>query len=333
MAASAFVRACMALGGALLACALAAAPPPADLDARLAAIEHRGRADPQAALEALDALLPALHAAADRLPALRLQGALAAALPDAERAERSANELEALAARVEPASAQAAAAYVRARLLRNGGPLGRADRLLGAALARLPETAPIDDRVRYLSLHADVKDGSGQLDDAVRLFQQALALADARGPAWRRAELRSSLAYTLYQAGQTGRAHALNREAHEIAAAAGDDVALASAATVEAILATHDGDAVRELRAMHAAIEHARRAGAQRDEVLGLANLSDYYLKRGEFTTALARAQEALSLARALKSASIESLALANSGLALVSLRSTSARARSTRWR
>ena len=82
-----------------------------------------------------------------------------------------------------------------------------------------------------------------------------------------------------------------------------------------------DATLERELRALQSALDHARRAGARRATVLGLANLSDYYLKRGQYDVALRRAQEALPLARAMSNGSIESLALTNGGLALVSMR------------
>jgi diguanylate cyclase (GGDEF)-like protein len=304
---------------ALGAAGHAGAPP--DPPARLEAVEQHGRADPQSALNLLDTLLPGLQEPEARLAALRLQGTLLAALSQADAAERVAAELEALGARTDVRRAQAAAAYVRAKVLRNGGPLGRADRLLGQAVAQLPATTPAPVRLRYLALLADIKDATGQFDDAVRLFQEALALVDAGTPAWQRSELLSSLAYTLYQAGQVDRANAMNRQAREIAEAAGDHVALASAATTDAILATHAGDVVRELNALQAAIDHARRGGVRRAEVLGLANLSDYYLKRAQYDTALRRAQEALPLARAMSERSVESLALTNSGLALVSMK------------
>jgi diguanylate cyclase (GGDEF)-like protein len=310
---------CAVMAG-LAPCAMAQAAQAPDGE-RLAALERQGRADPEAALRQLDRLLPSIIVPADRLAALRLLGALLATLPDGDGAERVAAQIESSAGQSDVREARAAAAYVRARLLRQDGPLGRADRLLGQALAQLPETAPAPARLRYLALHADIKDATGQLDDAVRLYQEALALADARTAAWQRSELMSSLAYTLYQAGQADRADAINRQARDIAEAAGDGVALASAATTEAILATNAGDTERELRALQAAIEHARRAGARRAEVLGLANLSDYYLKRGQYDIALRRAQDALPLARALGNGSVESLALTNSGLALVSLR------------
>jgi diguanylate cyclase (GGDEF)-like protein len=243
---------------ALGAAGHAGAPP--DAPARLEAVEQHGRADPQSALNLLDTLLPGLQEPEARLAALRLQGTLLAALSQADAAERVAAELEALGARTDVRRAQAAAAYVRAKVLRNGGPLGRADRLLGQAVAQLPATTPAPVRLRYLALLADIKDATGQFDDAVRLFQEALALVDA-------------------------------------------------------------GDVVRELNALQAAIDHARRGGVRRAEVLGLANLSDYYLKRAQYDTALRRAQEALPLARAMSERSVESLALTNSGLALVSMK------------
>jgi diguanylate cyclase (GGDEF)-like protein len=325
MVRSAFRRLAARLVPALLAlsaCALVQAKHPPELAARLALLEQQGRADPQAAMVRLDELLPSLDAADARLDALRLLGTLLAQQSNTERVERVALQIEALAGRVDTRQVQAAAAYVRARLLRQDGPLGRADRLLAQAIAQLPGATPAPVRLRLLALHADVKDATGQFDDAVRLFQQALALAAGPdSPAWLRSELMSSLAYTLYQAGQIERADAMNRQAREIAQVAGDGVALAASATTEAILATQAGDTERELRALQSALDHARQAGARRATVLGLANLSDYYLKRGQYEVALQRAQEALPLARAISNGSIESLALTNGGLALVSMK------------
>jgi diguanylate cyclase (GGDEF)-like protein len=75
-----------------------------------------------------------------------------------------------------------------------------------------------------------------------------------------------------------------------------------------------------ELHALRAAIEHARSAGARREQVMGLANIADYYLQRGQYPTALESTQRALPLARELRMSNAESLALTNMGLALVSM-------------
>ncbi|MEW6706381.1 MAG: diguanylate cyclase [Pseudomonadota bacterium] len=306
----------------LLAAAAVAAGAPVAGD-RIEAIQQQGRAQPEAAAAQLASLLQTLaddHP--DRARALELLGWLKAVVNDAEGSERVALQLEALAQRATPsrARAEAAAFFVRAKQLYHGGPMGRAERLASEALARLPAETPPLQRLPYLLLAADIRERAGRLDDAVRLQLQALAIADASGVAWRRSEARSLLAYTLFEAGQKDRARTMNREAIELARAAGDDLALSAAFTTESILLEDQRADDAELAALRGAIEHARRAGAKRDEILGLANIADFYLKRQQFATALEMSQRALPLARELKERGSESLALTNIGLALIGL-------------
>ena len=140
----------------------AANPSGADTAGRLEAIEQHGRADPRAALDLLASVLPGIAEPKQRLEALRLQGTLLASTAQADAAERVAAELESLGTRTDVRQAHAAAAYVRAKVLRNGGPLGRADRLLSQAMAQLPDATPAPVRLRYLALLADIKDATGQ---------------------------------------------------------------------------------------------------------------------------------------------------------------------------
>jgi diguanylate cyclase (GGDEF)-like protein len=286
-------------------------------------LQSIGRAQPEAALEQLTHWMAS--APADdprRVDALELLGWLRAALTEPDANERAALQLEALAQqqRALRARAEAAAALVRARMVYFTGPVSRAERLIGEALNRLPDDVTPNDRLRYLMTAGDIKERAGRLDDAVRLYLQAMALADASAPLWRRSDVRSSLAYTLYEAGQKERAHALNREAIAIARQAGDDMALSSAMTSEAIILTDSKDHDGELAALREAIEAAHRAGAKRDEILGLGNLADFYLKSGQYPTALEISERALPLAREVKSRGSEALALTNMGLALVSM-------------
>jgi diguanylate cyclase (GGDEF)-like protein len=317
------VAACVPL---LLACWLAcaaAAAPPADGD-RIDALLYAGRTQPEKAAAGVAALLQSMpdQSGLQRVRALELLGWLHATMNDPEGTERAALQLDSLAQQPGPARARAdaAARLVRARLLYLTGPMSRADRLATEALARLPDDTPPPQRLPYLIGAADIKDRAGRLDDAVRLYLQALQLADSSGIAWRRSDVRSSLAYTLFEAHQKERAHAMNREATELAAKAGDELSLSSAMTTEAILATDDHDDAAELSSLQSAIDHARAAGAKRDEILGLANIADFYLKRGQYATALEMSQRALPLAHELKVRSSESLALANEGLALIGL-------------
>src|SRR6185369_404146 len=139
----------------------------------------------------------------------------------------------------------------------------------------------------------------GRIDEAVRLSQELIRLSDESGVAWRRSSYRSSLAYTLYRGGQMEPATRLYEEAKKIATEAEDWMALSEAATTENIVLTDTGHPVQELAALNNAIEYARRAGAARQEALGLANLSDFYLHAPDYQRAYEIAQRALPLAHA----------------------------------
>jgi diguanylate cyclase (GGDEF)-like protein len=298
----------------------AASAPAALLDPRLAALENEARARPRQALGKLDGLLRQLPGGGpQRVYALALQGVLQATREDREGAELSLREIEAL--RQPEPSAAAAAGLVRATLTQRRGPLSRADRQAAEALAQLPPDALPALRFRLLQLLVRVKDETGRFEEAVRLGQQSIRLADAGEPPWRRVDARANLAYTLLLARQREQAEAMSRDALQLAAAAGDRLAESRALTVEAFLRGERGDSAGELRAMQRVMELARAEGAREDEVLGLANLADHYLKVGDHETALRLSREALPLARELGDPGAESVALANIGFALISLR------------
>ncbi len=283
--------------------------------AALAAREQALRAQPQAAADGLQAA--AEHAAPGS--ALQLEAWLAEAqyrsiLFDEAAVQQLAQRADALAS----PTAQAVALAVRAEWQLKHGSLGRAERSLAEALALLPERSPPSLRLRLLRRQGRALESMGKLENAVRVQQQALLLADAQAPAWLRSEVRSGLAYTYHLAEQGDRAWTLNESAVQLARAAADELALSRAMTTRGILLSTQGREAEELRAMQAAMEHAQRAGAQREEVLGLANLADFYLKRKDFTTALDLAQRALPLARQVRDPLIESVALTNAGLALI---------------
>ena len=321
--ASQYWRAALALSLALCGPAAPAADAPVPPDQQLLRMEHDGRARPQEVAAQLVPWLQALPADSRlRIDGLQVLGSLHAMVPDYDAAERVARQLESLAQQqprlAEPALA--AAGFVRARVLYRTGPLTRADRVMAEAAARLPDdTAPVM-RLRYLLLHADIKDRAGKLDDAVRLYLQALTLADAWAPPWRRSEVRSSLAFTLNEAGQRDRARAFNHEAIAIARDAGEHLDMSAALTTESFLLDGQHQDQAELTALTEAIEQARLAGDKRQEALTLANIADFYLKREQYGTALAMSERALPLTRELHNASSESVALANIGLSLIGL-------------
>ena len=313
----AFVRLCLSL--ALVATGL----PTAWATARDAQdVEAALRGQPEQAVAALDELLPASQGVA-RVEALVLKGFMLVRMGELAAAESVALTLDALgvgtASRSDP-HASAAAGLLRARVLARSGPVARADRVVTQAKAQLPADASAQLRLRFLDTHAGIKQSMGKLDLAVALYQEAVGLSDQSGPLWQRSDLRGSLAYALVLAKQLERALAINQESIELAAQSQDLLARSSAMTVEFIVRAELGHGDEGLRAAHAALDLALQAGAKRQQVLATANLADYYLKRHDHQTAFRLAQEALPLAREVKDKSSESVALTNSGLALIGL-------------
>ena len=294
------------LGAVVASTAWAAAGP-------LAEIERNLRGKPEAAVSALSQALPGLRGA-DRVEALVVQGILFVRTHDPAAVDAVVRELEQLATSPQETLAAAAAGLLRARSAARGGPAGRAD--------RLPTNAPASLRLRFVDAHAEIKRSLGKFDLAIGLYQQAVALADGLVPPepWRLADARDSLAYALAQAHQLDQALEINREGVLMAEASGDLLAQSQAMTIDGILFGMAGRTADELRASQAAIEFARQAGAKRREVLTIANLADFYLKREDYATALRLALEALPLAREVKELSSESVALTNAGLASIAL-------------
>jgi tetratricopeptide (TPR) repeat protein len=184
----------------------------------------------------------------------------------------------------------------------------------------LDDSTAVPIHMSCLVIHASVEENLGRFDEAARLTQRALRLVD-RGQPWRRSELLSSLAYTYLRAGQRERARHLNSEAKVLAQATEDWVSLSEAATVESILLTDEGQETKALQALSQSIQYARQAGDPYSVAMGLANLSDHYLRQGDYRQAYAQAQQALPLARQLRSSEIEQLADFNTGLALIAMR------------
>lgn len=307
---------------ALAASGLAQAQPAADLSTRILALESLGRARPTESAEQLERLRPeTAEFSPQRLELLTVQGLMLAAGSQPDGAEHAAAQLEAWGRTRAAPEAAAAALLVRARSLASGGNLLRADALMRDALTRLPSDGSPRDRFRFVFAHGYITDRAGKLEDAVRLNHEALALADRQDEPWRRAEARSALAYSYFGAQQIERARALSLEAIAIAEKAHDEVAMAHAYNAAGIVLDAQGDQQGERRSFELAIEHARRAGAKIDEALYLANLADFFLKNGDYKTALAHAEQALPLTRELKDVNSETVALINIGLAHISLK------------
>ncbi|NDY91655.1 GGDEF domain-containing protein [Ideonella livida] len=284
------------------------------------------RARPEEAAAALEQALADHRAAnpAQELDLLHLLGISRWRADHAAGTEDVAVQLEQWALR-HPAlavRARASAQCLRASLLYHTGPLARADAWLEEALGLLKADPGSDTLLFCLMRQASVKEGRLQFDQAVALYQRALRLL-AQGPAWRQAGVQSSLAYTLLRAGETATARQALDEARRLAEQAGDPMVLSEVESIDSMLWSLEGDKGRALAALQAALSLARRAGAERDVALGLANLSDHFLQERDFRQALRLAEEAEQLAQRHQDLATLELAQTNRGLALIGLRQT----------
>ncbi|MFN7726378.1 MAG: diguanylate cyclase domain-containing protein [Rubrivivax sp.] len=255
---------------------------------------------------------------ADRVMALAQRGRILAQRQQVVAAQQALEAIEAVSGHVPVAAA--AAEYLRAALqFRDGA--HRIQQTLLEGLRRWPADGPPRLRLQLQQALAWSYEQSGRFDEALRLRQANVALADPIGPDWRRSEVYRDLAYTHFLLGQGDRAAATLAQSRQLAERSGDVLAMSETHTVDAMVKGDAGDAAGELAASNAALLLARQAGAHEQEVLALANLADHYLRRGDYAQALQLSRQALPLAQALHDDVSTSVALANTGLALVSLK------------
>ena len=285
-------------------------------------LESKGRALPNQAASELEALLPSTaEFGSQRLELLTVQGLMLAVAWQGAAAERAAAQLEAWGRDRQENVPAAAAVLIRASASARAGNFQRADAMLQQAMATLPADLTARQRYRFVHTQAYIKEESGKLEDAVRLNHEALALADRQDELWRQSEARTALAGSYYQARQLERARLLSQEALLLAEKAHDWVALARGHNTAGIVLDGLGDLLGQRRSFEQALGYARRAGSKLDEVRFLANLADFFLKTGDYKTALATAEAALPIARELNDLSSEMVALANIGLSHISMR------------
>ena len=236
------------------------------------------------------------------------------------------DDVEQIASRIEALSdrlplARPAAMLLRGQWMQSHGEVSKAERQIIEASARLPANPPDYLRLRLLMSSAFVKNRGGHYDEAMMRYNQALKLADETGPVWRRIDLRSLIAQVLYDAGQTDKAAEINREQMRLATESADEYGISAAYTTRAIQFSRDTDGGTVLADWRAALEHARLGGNKHQIVVGMANIADYYLVHGDYQTAYDLSQKALPLALEANDLPAQSVAIANTGLALIGMK------------
>jgi diguanylate cyclase (GGDEF)-like protein len=240
--------------------------------------------------------------------------------------QNKGDEVEQVATRIEALSdrlplARPAAMLLRGQWMQAHGEVSKAERQIIEASALLPASPPDYLRLRLLMSSAFVKNRGGHYDEAMMRYNQALKLVDETGPVWRRIDLRARIAQVLFDAGQTDKAAEINREQMRLATESADEYGISAAYTTHAIQFSRGADDGSVLADWRSALEHARLGGNRHQIVVGMANIADYYLVHGDFQTAYDLSQKALPLALEANDLSAQSVAIANTGLALIGMR------------
>ena len=283
-------------------------------------LQYLGRAQPEVASAELLRHVDTLRVDDPRyLEALLELGSEYVGLNKGDQVEQLAARIEALSDRLP--LARPAAMLLRGQWMQTHGEVSKAERQLIEASALLPANPPAWLRLRQLMSSAYVKNRGGHYDEAMARYNQALKLVDETGPMWRRIDLRTLVANVLFYAGQTEKAAEINREEMRLATESADEFGISAAYTGRAIQFSHSADNGTVLADWRAALEHARLGGNRHQIAVGMGNIADYYLQHGDFQTAYDLAQKALPLARADNDLPAQSVALANTGLALIGMK------------
>lgn len=297
----------------------------AEVGAKILALENTGRARARESADALELLLPSTEEfSAERLELLTVQGLMLgmAALPaSTEVVVPRLEDWGAASSSPLALHAKAAASLVRGCFMARSGNVPGGVMQLELALTTLPEGSSARERYRFFAMAAFVNKQAGNFEVAVRLGHEALALADRTDERWRQAEIRSVLAYTYFSARQVNPATKLGEEAIVLAEKSQDALSMARAYSTVGSILGGTGDLEGQGSYNTLAAKHARRAGSPADEVLFLANLADFFLKKSAYADALATSERALVLARELGDKGLEALALFNIGISHISLK------------
>ena len=291
-------------------------------------LQFLGRAQPEVATLELLRYADTLRIEDPRyLETLLELGSEYVGMNEGDKVEQVATRIEALSDRLP--LARPAAMLLRGQWLQTHGEVSKAERQIIEASALLPANPPDYLRLRLLMSSAYVKNRGGHYDEAMSRYNQALKLVDQAGPVWQRVDLRTRIAGVLFDAGQTDKAAEINREQMRLATESGDEYGIAAAYTTRAIQTSARNDAIEfsartdasVLADWRGALDHARRGGNKHQIVVGMADISDYYLVHGDFQTAYDLAQRALPLAREANDLPAQSVAIANTGLALIGMK------------
>ena len=287
------------------------------LDA-LTRIEILANDHPDRALQQLRALESEARKApmATRAAFLGALGYTQALSGDAEAAQRTSSELEALAGGNREIAAEAM--LVRANALFVRGSLDAAAASAKSALESFDAHSPA--RLRYWARHAlgSILFEQARYDQALTHLQEAARIAEDNSWARRRGMVLNSLATLYLNLRQYDRALQAAAEACDIARRGNDTAALANYKLTEANIHSATDTRPAQHMALNESLRLARSVGARATESAALINLSDYYLSSGDYAAAIGHAEQAMPITREFQDWSGEATIQTNIGLARI---------------
>ena len=187
-----------------------------------------------------------------------------------------------------------------------------------ASSAAMLATHSSDRLVRLQAMRATSSAAVDQGDFAAALstLQSALTLARELNEPPALASILDSLASLYGRMKEFDKGFAAAAEAYSVAATMGSPGRMAAAKLTEYGLAIDSGHAERGRIALLAALALAKKGNAHGMITSALVNLSDSYLKAGDFDGTLRFARETLTSARAVRDEGNEATALVNIGMA-----------------
>jgi len=300
------------------ACALAGDA--AHLDARLAEIREVNRIVPERALPMLELLEEEARVAplAQRVEFLNQLATARHGLGQHAQSFALANELIALGRQHDHAGAlakgllmQGYAAFAQHRPAESHRLIWEAERLANT-------TDDIDLRVRAAISSGEAYAEAGNLPRALQGLQNAAALARSNGDPIHIVMALYSLARLYAQMREPEKGFDVLDEAYAAAANANSPGRTALLKRIEYGLAIDTGQNERALRALQDGLALERKIGATKRIAGTLVNLSDWYLKMGDYRQAVAYAQQAIEATQPLNDRRLDALAHLNLGQALL---------------
>ena len=282
------------------------------------AIEPEIPGFPEQAQAALLALLPK----ADAAP-IAERAVIYALAGQASVLARRIPEAQELADRIEAAapqdaSSRAAAALIRSAIELATGEASKAAALAQAARAHAAQADNADLRYAAALAYGTAARTRGQSDQALASLHEALSLAEAAGNPYRRSMVLYQISVLQTVLRNAHDALAASIAAYRAAEEAKSGYAMANARMAESAAVELLDRPARELASMQEALAIARDIRSLTAESRALVNLADIRLRRKQYSEAMQLARDALRLAEATGNDYLKATSKANLGFALL---------------